>query len=273
MQSWETRRGRSLRVVGLARPGEVAFFSYLGSSMGLSSASSCTSSLSQNPGPAISMALSAHLSASSAPSLPACVSFLLHSSLRLSDAQAGSLNNRLSLSAARAWASRSARCLTVASSSSRGSCSTYTSLGPLSSQSSSSLNSSWAKETFCSLRVILAMGPRVARGRRSALRAVKYSFSPRLRRCTESSRSMRRLRSATPPSSYPSSPRTLKPVPGRAGLSRGLADPTSSSGFGGGGGNDDLSILRSRAFFCPAFDFAFLPMINCGYYCVRLKRD
>ena len=30
--------GRSLRVVGLARPGEVAFFSYLGSRTGLSSA-------------------------------------------------------------------------------------------------------------------------------------------------------------------------------------------------------------------------------------------
>mmetsp|Transcript_12563 Transcript_12563/g.23188 ORF Transcript_12563/g.23188 Transcript_12563/m.23188 type:complete len:202 (+) Transcript_12563:537-1142(+) len=201
MQSWETRMGRSLRVVGLARPGEVAFFSYFGSRTGLSSASNWTSSLSQNPGPAISMALSAHLNASSAPSFPACVNFLLQSSLKLKLAHAGSLNSKLNLNAALACASRSARCFIVASSSSTKICSTYTSLGPLSSQSSSSEKRSWAKLTFCSLLVILAIGPRVARGRRSALRAVKYSFSPRLRRWTESSRSMRRERSATPPSS------------------------------------------------------------------------
>lgn len=36
---------------------------------------------------------------------------------------------------------------------------------------------------------------------------------------------------------------------------------TSSSGFGGGGGRVDLSILRSRAFFFPAFDLAFFPMV------------
>jgi hypothetical protein len=36
---------------------------------------------------------------------------------------------------------------------------------------------------------------------------------------------------------------------------------TSSSGFGGGGGKLDLSILRSRAFFLPALDLAFFPMI------------
>jgi hypothetical protein len=112
MQSWETRMGRSLRVVGLAREGVVAFFSNFGSMVGSSSAygwsrregrqfretsqsnhmnqlvgqvpstlnfksssthnifiepslftltSRATSSESQNPGPAISMALSAHL--------------------------------------------------------------------------------------------------------------------------------------------------------------------------------------------------------------------
>jgi hypothetical protein len=38
MQSWETRMGRSLRVVGLAREGVVAFFSNFGSMIGSSSA-------------------------------------------------------------------------------------------------------------------------------------------------------------------------------------------------------------------------------------------
>lgn len=38
MQSWETRMGRSFRVVGLAREGVVAFFSNLGSMTGSSSA-------------------------------------------------------------------------------------------------------------------------------------------------------------------------------------------------------------------------------------------
>ena len=37
---------------------------------------------------------------------------------------------------------------------------------------------------------------------------------------------------------------------------------TSSSGLGGGGGSVDLSIFRSRAFFFPAFDFAFFPMVT-----------
>jgi len=37
---------------------------------------------------------------------------------------------------------------------------------------------------------------------------------------------------------------------------------TSSSGLGGGGGNVALSILRSWAFFFPALDFAFFPMIK-----------
>ena len=38
---------------------------------------------------------------------------------------------------------------------------------------------------------------------------------------------------------------------------------TSSSGLGGGGGKVDLSILRSAAFFWPALDFAFFPMVYC----------
>mmetsp|Transcript_9014 Transcript_9014/g.20965 ORF Transcript_9014/g.20965 Transcript_9014/m.20965 type:complete len:202 (+) Transcript_9014:544-1149(+) len=201
MHSCETRMGRSFSVVGLASPGDVAFFSYFGSRTGLSSASNWTSSLSQKPGPAISIALFAQRNASSAPFLPACVNFLLQSSLRLNDAHAGSLSSKLSRRAARACASLSDLCLITVSSSSSTLCSTYTSLGPLSSQSSSSENNSWAKDTFCSLRVILAIGPRVARGNKSAFNAVKYSFSPRLRRCTESSRSINSDKSATPPSS------------------------------------------------------------------------
>ena len=42
---------------------------------------------------------------------------------------------------------------------------------------------------------------------------------------------------------------------------------TSSSGAGGGGGNEDLSILRSNAFFFPPTDLAFLPMIRIGAEC------
>jgi len=41
---------------------------------------------------------------------------------------------------------------------------------------------------------------------------------------------------------------------------------TSSSGLGGGGGNVDLSILRSCAFFLPAFDLAFFPMVILLFY-------
>lgn len=78
---------------------------------------------------------------------------------------------------------------------------------------------------------------------------------------------------------------TLKPVPGRAGLSRGLAEPTSSSGLGGGGGRVVLSSLRASAFFLPAVDLAFFPMVDffvvllyeimqtvamwCGRWCIR----
>lgn len=48
---------------------------------------------------------------------------------------------------------------------------------------------------------------------------------------------------------------------------------TSSSGLGGGGGKVDLSILRSAAFFWPALDFAFFPMVYCFRDAVAAATD
>lgn len=57
-------------------------------------------------------------------------------------------------------------------------------------------------------------------------------------------------------------------LPGKAGLSSGLALPTSSSGRGGGGGSVDLSILRSSALDFPLVDFDCFPIVDIWCYAV-----
>ena len=174
------------------------------------------------------MALSAHRSASSPPALPkhARRRLLISDKLRL--AHAGSLKTLLRLRAMRADDNRSFRAFFVSkSSSSVGSkVSFQTSEGVLSSSFSSSEKSSLASLIFCSRRGRCARGPLITRGNKSALSAVKYSVSPLLRLSTLSSKSMTNVRSATPPSSYPSWLSALYPDPGSEGSFRSFAEPT-----------------------------------------------
>mmetsp|Transcript_16796 Transcript_16796/g.38496 ORF Transcript_16796/g.38496 Transcript_16796/m.38496 type:complete len:227 (-) Transcript_16796:421-1101(-) len=174
-QSSDTRTGRSFNDSGWLNPGAVAFFSWLSSTVGLSSNSSSISSRSQNPSLAISIALLAHRRASSPPFFPKHARRRLLISERLRLAQAGSLRMQLRLRAMRAEASRSTRVFFISKSpsSSGSTLSDHTSEGVLSSSVSSSEKRSFASLIFCSRLGRWAIGPLVTRGSKSALSAVK----------------------------------------------------------------------------------------------------